>query len=122
MQRGKTKVSRLIYVNASINESFGRRKITPSNNAMKPVIAITATCIHVRKIGFGEFACFTQPSEYAFYLVVHSRTNFSLATSSMSNNLAQRSRGMTEYGIEARQARDGCGAEKGGSVLHPYKV
>jgi len=66
VQGSITEVSCFICVNASIDESFGRRKITPSNNTMKSVIAITATCIHVRKIGFGEVARFAQPSKYGF--------------------------------------------------------
>ncbi len=58
VQRRITEVPCFIYVNASIDEGFGRRKISPSNNTMKSVIAITTTCIHIRKIGFGEVARF----------------------------------------------------------------
>jgi len=90
VQRAITKITRLIDVDASVDESFGCRNIPTSNNTMKPVIAITATCIHIRKIGFGEFARFAQPGKNLFYLIVYSLMNINLVTSSMSNNLAQR--------------------------------
>jgi len=75
VQRRITEVPCFIYVNAGIDESFGRRKITPSNNTMKSIIAITATRIHIRKIGFGEVARFAQPGKNLFYLIVHTHTN-----------------------------------------------
>jgi hypothetical protein len=61
--------------NASPYESFGRKKITPSHNTVKSVVAITATCIHIRKIGSGEVTRFAQPGKNLFYLIVHTHTN-----------------------------------------------
>jgi hypothetical protein len=75
VQRRITEVPCFIYVNASIDENFGRRKIAPSNNTMKSVIAITAACIHIRKIGFGEVARFAQPGKNLFYLIIHTQKN-----------------------------------------------
>lgn len=79
MQGGITEVACFIYVNASIDESFGRREIPPSNNTMKSVIAITAACIHIRKIGFGEVGRFAQPGKNLLYLIVHTPHQFFIA-------------------------------------------
>ena len=66
MQRGITKISFLIYVNATIDKSFGGRKIIPSDNTVKSIVAVTATCIHIRKISFGKITRFAQLGKYVF--------------------------------------------------------
>jgi hypothetical protein len=46
--------------------------------ATQKLEAITATCIHIRKIGFGKVARFAQPGKNPFYLIVHTRTDSQL--------------------------------------------
>jgi len=67
MQRGITQISSFIYINASVDESFGSRKVTPSDNIVKSIIAVTVACIHIRKISFGKAARVAQLGKYSFF-------------------------------------------------------
>src|SRR5262249_48966455 len=54
MQGGVTEIASLVDVDASVNESLGGRKIAPSHNEMECIVAIAASCIHIRKVGLGK--------------------------------------------------------------------
>ncbi len=71
MQRCITKITCLAHINALINESFSRDEITPSDNIVKSIIAVTATRVYIRKISVGKIRCIKQSCEYFFNLVIH---------------------------------------------------
>ncbi len=66
MQRGLAKITCFVHINAGVDESLGCGEITPSDNAMKAIIAVTATRIYIRKIGIGKIACVAKSGKYLF--------------------------------------------------------
>ncbi len=73
-QRSIAKISSFVYIDAGVDEGFGNWKITPSDNTMKSIIAVTGTCIYVRKVGVGKVARVAQLGNYSFQLIVYDQS------------------------------------------------
>ena len=72
VHRSIAKISSFVSIDAGVDEGFGSWKVTPSDNTMKSIIAVTGTCIYVRKVGVRKVARVARLGNYLFQLIVFS--------------------------------------------------